>query len=658
MKRFSWLVILLLLSLPSLAQAQLWRGIIDPARAIDWQTAVGVSGGIPSGTWTQCGSTIAPYTGSAATINNAIAACGANQFVRLGTGTFSLSSPINLEGHPNVAVRGGGALTTKIVMSSGSSTCGSTISAYACMGSSQSHGTFAIGSSTTWTAGYAQGATVITLGSVAGISANPGSESILTLDQDDDAADTGNVVMSIGSGFVIGSVPDARSCGGASTGVTGTPVSGCTGQTAQRSQQQMVKVTAINGNNVTIFPGLYMPNWRSSHNPGAWWQSSPGRHNGFEDVTFDMLALSSNNGVQVSNCFECWLRNVRILVGANFRTQVQLYRAYRTEIRDSYLYSTHTGGGAQSYGFESFSADATLVINTISHHNSARWLIGVGSANTVAYNYSFDDTSSGNFFWADQMDHDASTHNFYEGNQGAYHVQDTVHGPHMFHTDFRNQFTGNAPQGPATKTAETSPEIIMSHSRYANVIGSVLGTTGYHNRYQNRATIDSASGCDRSIYALGYTDTSCQGPSGGVPLDGVVATTLMRWGNCDAVTGFNACKFDITEVPSGISPFPNAVPASQTLPASFLYSSKPAAWWGTPWGVPAWPAVGPDVTGGDVPNTGGRAYKNPARLCFENAGGDPAYPSSSPRILNFDSKTCYIGTSGVGPTAPSQLRVQ
>ena len=60
--------------LPAFAQtAPAWSGIIDSSRAIDW-SSTGVGAAIVNRT-TQCGSTIAAYSGTAATINTAIAAC-------------------------------------------------------------------------------------------------------------------------------------------------------------------------------------------------------------------------------------------------------------------------------------------------------------------------------------------------------------------------------------------------------------------------------------------------------------------------------------------------------------------------------------------------------------------------------------------------------
>ena len=81
---------LILLCLPSYGHAQLWSGILSSSRAFDWNAyPPGVKGGIPSANWTQCGSTIAAYSGTAATINTAISNCGSNQYVQLGTGKFT-----------------------------------------------------------------------------------------------------------------------------------------------------------------------------------------------------------------------------------------------------------------------------------------------------------------------------------------------------------------------------------------------------------------------------------------------------------------------------------------------------------------------------------------------------------------------------------------
>ena len=115
--------LLLLIAPISAGAQQAWSGIISPSRAINWSNA-GVIGGIPDASWTQCGSTIQAYgasgaPGSATTINNGISACGTNQYVQLGAGTFYLNSSINFGGKSNVVLRGMGADQTIIRFTSG-----------------------------------------------------------------------------------------------------------------------------------------------------------------------------------------------------------------------------------------------------------------------------------------------------------------------------------------------------------------------------------------------------------------------------------------------------------------------------------------------------------------------------------------------------------
>src|ERR1019366_4926491 len=90
--------------------------------AIDWSNS-GVPGGIPSGSWTQCGSTIQSATygsgsiDATAAINAAIAACPTNTYVLLGPGIFLFNSsgagsPQITLSRNGVVLRGSGAEQT------------------------------------------------------------------------------------------------------------------------------------------------------------------------------------------------------------------------------------------------------------------------------------------------------------------------------------------------------------------------------------------------------------------------------------------------------------------------------------------------------------------------------------------------------------------
>src|SRR5437762_2651448 len=91
----------------------------------------------------------------------------------------------------------------------------------------------------------------------------------------------------------------------------------------------------------------------------------------------------------------------------------------------------------------------------------------------------------------------------------------------------------SSPGNPVTFWWKTTfPSIFQSHSRYANVVGNVLGWPGHHKNYQSN--YPTSTSCDTSIYNLGWSDSECANdPS--VPADPLVIGTLMRWGNYDTV---------------------------------------------------------------------------------------------------------------------------
>jgi hypothetical protein len=122
-----------------------------------------------------------------------------------------------------------------------------------------------------------------------------------------------------------------------------------------------------------------------------------------------------------------------------------------------------------------------------------------------------------------------------------------------------------------------------------------------------------------------------------MPYDPLVMSTLLRWGNYDQ--GTKQIRWNASEIPSG-----NAVPSSQTLPASFFLASRPS-WWGS---MP-WPAIGPDVTGGQ--DLSGHVFAIPALVCYNSTLKDVN------AILTFNADRCYATSTGPVPAAPTNLRV-
>ena len=417
-----------------------------------------------------------------------------------------------------------------------------------------------------------------------------------------------------------------------------------------RSQSQVVVVTAISGSTVTFTPGLYMPNWRSSQSPGAWWNTVPTVSGiGVEDLSLDFTNSGGLSGISVSAARDWWIKNIRS-VDAN-RAALWTYGATRGTIRDSYFFGTQNSQ-SQSYGIETDLSSDLLVENNIFQALAAPAPAGESVTGSVyGYNFAVNDfyVTGGDTAWMQASSYHHSSgisFHLYEGNIGPGFTADQIHGTSNFMTGFRNRWIG----WDTGKAQQTNAVHIYSYNRYFNVIGNVLGLSAYHTNYtcNNTSTTDScAQPADLSVYVLGFSGNEGSNYSG-LPNDSLVASTLMRWGNYDTVNAAN--RFSSSEVPSGLNLYGNALPTSQALPSSFYLSSKPT-WWGT---MP-WPPIGPDVTGGNISGAGGHAYFTPAANCYSNVMHGLAAGSGS--VLNFNASNCYGSGGGTtqAPAAPTGL---
>lgn len=589
-----------------------WTGIIDSARATDWSTA-GVSGGVPNRT-VICSTLNAGAT--AAQVSSALTACPDNQVVFLNAGTYNLSAGLTIS-RSNVVLRGAGADKTFLVMGSGGHAgCVPDGGASICIeGDGQWPG--GVDHSANWTAGYAKGATSITLDSTTGIVAGT---TIINLDQTDDSSDGGGIYVC----ETVGTCAQESAAGGERT---------------NRAQEQIVLVTAVVGNTVTISPALNMPNWRSSQAPGAWWASKIAANVGIEDLSIDNT-LTHGNGIAFVNAYNGWVQGVRDM--DSNRNHVWIYDSARITIQHNYFWQTQNHA-SQSYGIEAYMSSDWLAMNNIFQDVTTPFqLNGSSSGGVMAYNFTINNEYGvSGWMIAGLSWHAAGVDfNLMEGNDINAMVSDSIHGTHSFTTVFRNFSRG----WENTKTTQTNPAQIYFGSRFYNFIGNILGKSGYHTVYESDCPAGSTH--DKAIWVLGGLNNG-----GASPCDGLVKTTMFRWGNVDVVN--NAPQWNSAEVPTGLSTFPNAVPASHTLPASFFLSSQPA-WWGS---VP-WPAIGPDVTGGPAdPVSGtsafGMVYGIPARNAYFNCMHGNATGTGA--VLTFNRTTCYSTTPVTVPGPPTGL---
>ena len=539
----------------------------------------------------------------------------------------------------NVTLRGAGADQTLIVVTGGAGVglCG-TVSV--CMSTTDNNAKGSPANLANWTAGYTKGTTTITLSSVPNLKVG----SLVILDQLNSTQDDGSILVTDSTTqfpFTAPGIAGPYSFQGNSGGA----------QRTGRQQQQFVTVTAISGNQVTISPGLYMPNWSAASTPQAWWPTNPALGQGLENLTVDSTGNSQAVGIQIRDCLNCYVKGVRGIDSA--RSQVQVYNSAHSTVRDSYFFLTQNQATA-SYGWECYSASDNLAENNIFQAVvSPEMFNSACSGSVVGYNFSI------NNYYPASPGYNANAHgdhtsgvddDLYEGNVGNIVNADVVHGTHNLMTYYRNRLSGQQPGGcyasgssyatavyaPCSNNVE--PIALQSFSRFYNVIGNVLGTSGTNTTYINGANVNL-----NGIYALGGGNAQATPV---IPDDPNVQPTTMLWGNYDTANA--AVRFVASEVPSALTgtqaPFANPVPASQTLPASFYYSGTPA-WW--PAGKP-WPPIGPDVTGGNISGVAGHANTIPAQDCYTKIGGNAGGTSG---VLTFNAALCY-GTNTTPPPPP------
>jgi ASPM-SPD-2-Hydin domain-containing protein len=668
MRKLITLSLVILISCMAFGQA--WSGILDPSRATDWTTVPGFS--IPTGR-TQCGSTISAYTGTAAAINSAIAACSANTFVLLGTGTFTLSTALTLSKN-NVTLRGSGPSTVLFFTVTGNP-CGGN-GADVCIGNPGFYyGSTAVQvggtNSCSWTGGYSQGATVLTIGSCGGASLVNGQQIII--DQLNDqtnsgTSDTGSVYNCDydgpnynGTNFLCHQSGETASTYGRPHGSATTPI---------RAQNQAVTIvsgcaTSCNSTGpyaITISPGLVANNWRTGQTPGIWWAGTYATGIGIENMRIDHAGSGGvqNFGQNFYNCYQCWATGV---TSSNSPGQAHffVFESQQIIIQSNYVYATFNSG-TTAYGELCGLSSQVLYENNIAQQVPTPFIFAGCQDNVVGYNYSIDNVTTG-FMSPSDPNHDAGNgFNLAEGNKDNGFLADSIHGFGSTWTYFRNWLKGFD----TGVTSNEFPIILESGARGYNVIGNVLGTSGKQTNYTNQingsgtsqncsapGSCTGYSACTAAIYTIGYGSNTC-GTAVGTPAnDDLVFSSLMRWGNYDIVTG--AFQYNSSEVPtSSVGAYinGNSVPSctpscAANIPASFYLSSRPT-YFNTPQGILAFPSNGPGVSGGTGP--GGFASINPAENCYLNVMGGPG--AGGGPILSFNATSCYTGTGQASaPTA-------
>lgn len=354
---------------------------------------------------------------------------------------------------------------------------------------------------------------------------------------------------------------------------------------AYRSQIQIVQITNIVGNVVSISPAIFRDNWgthgktvANTRSPGAWYRGPSVVGDGIENMTLDHSGSTALvYGIRFIGARDCWVRNIRSINSVT--AHVQMFMSYHNTVASSYFYGTTTAG-IGAYGYEGRLETLNLVINNIFHHLPSPTILGSTTGTVIAYNYGFDNfyNSAGWMVPGLKVHDTGDAYTLYEGNQMAGFKADYIHGMHALPTLFRNALSGretnlyNGPTPASTVTGTYPINLISASGRYTNIVGNVMGTAGYHTKYET-STATTPGSVNTSIYVMGFGST--QDNCNFNYCDPLTPTTLLRWGNYDVLTGV---RWDSTEVPSGLSLYANPVPADHALPRSLFLSGPPPFW--------------------------------------------------------------------------------
>jgi hypothetical protein len=535
---FTFMIVAALTGFASIAGATY---SVPADRSYPWTGNVGVTGDIPARTTIY--TTLAPSGGDDTTaIKNAISACPSGQVVALKSGTFKISSPINVKS--GITLRGAGMGSTIIKGASGMG------GAYL-MGFNSSPGW---GTSYALTGGLTKGSTTITTSAAHGWKAGD----IVLLDQTNSSS--GNPVVT-------------------NVGNNGT-CSWCGRGSGSRSQGQIVKIASVPTSTTATLETPTAVNMSSSQSPQGTKINNPTNSAGMESFTLDNSASGSSSQTSDGGTIamyaanNCWL--LRVDVVGSYMTMIRLKQGYRNTIRGCKLHegtpATPINGSSyatsRAYGIWMGPSSGNLIENNQLYHLFMPFKIDQAtSANVVSYNvvtelyYTNTNWNLGSIEF-----HGAHpSMNLFEGNVGAGRIlADDVWGSSSHNTFFRNRQT-LAP----SKTGAPWNVDVQKNAQYFNFIGNVFGTSGVEAVYEfNNATLTSQG----ATFRLGYTG---DGDGSGSGNDAAVGSTILRHGNWDSVH-----KSVIWNGSNDVA-----------LPASLYLASKPA-WWGSM----AWPAIGPDVS--------------------------------------------------------------
>jgi hypothetical protein len=396
-----------------------------------------------------------------------------------------------------------------------------------------------------------------------------------------------------------------------------------------RSLNQMMEVTQVNGNTITFATPLHHSFTVAEQAQLSIYAQPVMQGIGVEDIFFfGGMGGDFHGNVSMTLCAYCWIKHIEAFWSVG--TSVGLYGTYRSELRDSYIHETpdaNPGGAGYLVGLNYGASDNLVENNIMWYGNKEIVMRGTGGGNVIAYNYmddSFGSTYPNSSEAGVNAGHYTTPHmKLLEGNYSQNFKGDSYWGNSIDITVFRNHLSSLRAAHPPLNNYSINlggtvypygdwenriAVDLQAFSLRHNFVGNVLGkqgqqllsvNNGTYSAAQNAWVFENLTGFPSGNPVIMWNMGSYQATVNTTGNWSWVATayqTQLRQGNWDWYTQTQTWLGI-----GGTQTLPNGSP--QTIPNSMYLTSTPAFF-----GSNTWPWVDPST---------GTTYVLPAKARFD-----------------------------------------
>jgi hypothetical protein len=308
---------------------------------------------------------------------------------------------------------------------------------------------------------------------------------------------------------------------------------------------EVKEIASIQGNVLTFSTPLHI-DYRVSHSAQVTGFDTPFiEYSGVESMTVEG---GSDGEVRFEAASRCWAKDLEVT--AWLGEGVAMDSSFRVVLRESYIHDgvwPEPGGGGYAISLSAGTGESLIEDNISLNVNKVIVSRCSGAGSVVGYNYMdngwiFTDPS-----WVEigvNGSHMVGGHYMlFEGNYAFNGDSDSTHGSSIYHTCFRNQFSGQrldgtlfpqGPDGPYTLTDVGNVRCAgMGYgSRWMSFVGNVLGQFGKMSGwvYEDNGIGQPYTGLP-AVWRLGYDPIHWEQNG-----DPDVLNTIIRDGNYDYLT--------------------------------------------------------------------------------------------------------------------------